>query len=125
MARYIAAEGNVTKELATGFGKESGKAWTHVEVAVTDSIKTDDGYVDGPTNYYRVSVFGSRAENAANSLTKGSRVVFAGSLTTRSFVRDDGQRGISNEVTADLLGASLTYNQVAIAARTGRADADS
>ena len=78
MTRYITAEGNLTKDPVTGYGKDSGKAWTHVEVAVTDSIKTDDGYVDGPTNYYRVSVFGSRAENAANSLTKGSRVVFAG-----------------------------------------------
>ena len=125
MARYITAEGNTTRPVIGGFAKDSGKAWAHVEVAVTDRAKSDNGdYVDGPTTYYRVSVFGSRAENAMESLTeKGARVVFAGSLTARSYTRDDGQRGISNDVTADLLGASLTYNTVTIQPRAGRAEA--
>ena len=66
-----------------------------------------------------VTVFGALAENAMNSLNKGDAVVAAGQLTVEGFVRQDGTHGISQEITADHLGASLRFGSVAIT-KTGR-----
>ncbi len=49
---------------------------------MNDRIETDDGYTDSPVTFYRVTVFGSRAENAAASFTKGDIVVAAGPPAT-------------------------------------------
>lgn len=74
----------------------------------------DGNWVDGPTSFYRVTVFGALAENAMDSLHKGDAVVVAGDLTVQGFVRQDGTNGISQEITADHLGASLRFGTVAI-----------
>jgi hypothetical protein len=38
----------------------------------------------------------------------------SGDLTVESFVRQDGTNGVSQEITADHLGASLRFGTVAI-----------
>lgn len=112
MSSYIIIEGNLTETPALGYGQDSGKPYTRLNVAVSDRIKTDDGYTDGPVTFYRVTVFGSRAENAAASLTKGDTVIVAGDLRVEGFTRTDGTPGRANEITADVLGASLRYGTV-------------
>lgn len=112
MSSYIVIEGNLTETPALGYGQDSGKPYTRLNVAVNDRIKTDDGYTDGPATFYRVSVFGSRAENAAASFTKGDTVIVAGTLRVGGFTRTDGTPGRSHEITADVLGASVLYGTV-------------
>lgn len=112
MSHYIVIEGNLTETPALGYGQESGKPYTRLSIAVNDRIKTDDGYTDGPATFYRVTVFGSRAENAAASFTKGDTVIAAGNLRVEGFTRTDGTTGRSNEITADLVGASVLYGAV-------------
>ncbi len=56
---------------------------------------------------------------ASNSLHKGDSVVVAGDLTVEGFVRQDGTNGVSQEITADHLGASLRFGTVTIT-KTGK-----
>ena len=115
MSRHIIIEGNLTRDPAGGYGKESGKAYCHLDVAVNDRVKTTNGeWVDGPASYYRVTVFGTPAENATNSLAKGHTVLITGEYTVRRYTRTDGTTGIANEIVAQHLGVALKYSAVTI-----------
>jgi single-strand DNA-binding protein len=115
MSRHIVIEGNLTRDPNGGYGKDSGKAYTHLDVAVTDRIKNANGeWIDGPPTYYRVTVFGHTAENALNSLTKGNTIIATGELTVRNYTRTDGTPGIAHDIIADHLGAALTYTTIII-----------
>ncbi len=119
MSRYIVIEGNLTRDPNGGYGKDTGKAYTHLDVAVTDRARNTQGdWVDGPVTYYRVTAFGKTAENATNSLTKGDTVIVTGQLTVRSYTRTDGTPGVAQEIIADHLGAALTYTTVTIPTKT-------
>ena len=119
MTRHIVIEGNLTRDPNGGYGKDTGKAYTHLDIAVTDRIRNNHGeWEDGPTTYYRVTAFGKTAENALNSLTKGNTVIATGELTIRSYTRTDGTPSITNEITADHLGAALTYTTITITPKT-------
>jgi single-strand DNA-binding protein len=48
-----------------------------------------------------VSVFGDRAERAAEQLRKGNRVFVEGRFRTREFEGQDGQKRTSLDITAD------------------------
>ena len=56
-----------------------------------------------------VVVWRDQAEHAAESLTKGSRVVIVGRLQQRTWTAEDGSARSTVEVVADELGASLRW----------------
>jgi single-strand DNA-binding protein len=121
MSRHIVIEGNLTRDPNGGYGKDTGKAYTHLDVAVTDRIRSSQGvWVDGPPTYYRVTVFGRTAENALKSLVKGNTVLVTGDLTVRAYTRTDGSPGTAHDIVADHLGAALTHTTVAIPEKAGR-----
>ena len=69
MSRHIVIEGNLTRDPNGGYGRDTGKAYTHLDIAVTDRTRNSQGdWVDGPPTYYRVTVSGRTAENALDSL---------------------------------------------------------
>lgn len=112
---HIAFEGNLTAEPEGGYGKESGKAYAKLNAAENHRAKAQDGtWSDGPTSFYRVTLFGRLAENALNSFHKGDTVVVVGDLTVTSYTRQDGTPATSNEVVADLIGGSPRYGTVSI-----------
>ena len=80
----------------------TGRPVTQFSVAVSNS-KPDGqgGWVDEGTDWFRVSVFGDRAERAAEQLRKGNRVFVEGRFKTREFEGRDGQKRTSLEITAD------------------------
>jgi single-strand DNA-binding protein len=53
------------------------------------------------TDWFRVSVWGDRAERAAENLRKGNRVLIDGRFRTREYETKDGRKGLSLEITAD------------------------
>jgi single-strand DNA-binding protein len=53
------------------------------------------------TDWFRVTVWGDRAERTAEQLHKGNRVFVEGRFKTREFEARDGQKRVSLEVTAD------------------------
>lgn len=80
----------------------SGRAVTDFSVAVSQSTKNPQtGEWVEATDWFRVSVWGDRAERAAESLRKGSRVFVDGRFRVREYETNDGRKGTSLDVSAD------------------------
>lgn len=80
----------------------NGRPVTQFNVAVNQSTKNQQtGEWVEATDWFRVSVWGDRAERAAESLRKGNRVFVDGRFRTREFEGRDGQKRMSLEITAD------------------------
>ena len=81
---------------------ESGIARAMFRVAVS-------GRREQEASFFTVVVWRDQAEHAAQSLTKGSRVVVVGRLQQRSWTAEDGSARAVVEVVAEELGASLRW----------------
>ncbi len=75
------------------------------EVSVAVSHRSRDAatgeWHDDQTDWYRVTVWGDRAERTAEQFRKGNKVFVEGRFRTREFEGKDGQKRISLDVTAD------------------------
>ncbi len=80
----------------------NGRPVTEFSVAVNQSTKNaqTNEWVEA-TDWFRVSVWGDRAERAAENLRKGSRVLVDGRFRTREYETKDGRKGVSLEISAD------------------------
>ena len=76
---------------------------------------------DGEALFLRCSVWREAAENVAESLTRGSRVVAQGRLKQRSFETKEGEKRTVIELEVDEIGPSLRYATATVskAARSG------
>src|SRR5215217_5746245 len=81
---------------------ESGIARAMFRVAVS-------GRRDQEASFFTVVVWRDQVEHAAESLSKGSRVVVVGRLQQRSWTAEDGSARSVVEVVAEELGASLRW----------------
>lgn len=80
----------------------TNRAVTQFNVAVNQSTKNQQtGEWVEETDWFRVSVWGDRAERMAETLRKGNRVFVEGRFRTRQFEGRDGQTRTSLEITAD------------------------
>ncbi|MCC6792785.1 MAG: single-stranded DNA-binding protein [Thermomicrobiales bacterium] len=80
----------------------SGRAVTQFNVAVNQSTKNQQtGEWVEETDWFRVTVWGDRAERMAESLKKGNKVFVEGRFRTREFEGRDGQKRTSLEITSD------------------------
>ena len=66
-------------------------------------------FVDGDTLAMNCSIWREAAENVAESLTKGTRVIVQGRLVQRSYEDRDGQKRTVVELQVDEVGPSLKY----------------
>ena len=66
-------------------------------------------WVDGEALFLRCSVWKEAAENVAESLTKGMRVIVQGRLKARSYDDRDGNRRTSWELDVDEVGPALKF----------------
>jgi len=64
---------------------------------------------DGETSYFDVTCFRELAENVAESISKGTRVIVSGTLRQRSWETPDGDRRSKIEIVADEVGPSLRW----------------
>ena len=90
----------------------SGKAVTSFSVAVTERKfdKQANEWKDGDTTFYPCSVWGTPAENVAESLdSKGMRVIVQGRLKSRTYETKDGERRTVFEVEVEEVGPCLRY----------------
>jgi len=80
----------------------TNRAVTQFNVAVNQSTKNQQtGEWVEETDWFRVSVWGDRAERMAETLRKGNKVFVEGRFKTRQFEGRDGQMRTSLEITAD------------------------
>ena len=64
---------------------------------------------DGDTSYFSVNAWRTLAENVAESLTRGTRVVVSGRLQQRSWETQEGDKRTVIEIEADEIGPSLRW----------------
>jgi single-strand DNA-binding protein len=95
----------------------SGAAVANFTVASTPRTfdRQSQEWRDGETLWMRCSVWREQAENAAESLTKGTRVVVTGRLTQRSWEdKESGQKRTAVELQVDEVAPSLRYAQATV-----------
>ena len=64
---------------------------------------------DGQALFMRCSIWRAAAENVAESLTKGTRVIVQGRLVQRSYTTREGENRTVVEMQVDEIGPSLRY----------------
>lgn len=88
---------------------DSGKAIASFSVASTPRVKNGEQWEDGETTWFRVSAFDQMAENIAESLVKGDRVIVQGRFKTRSYQTDAGETRSGLELVAEEVGPALRW----------------
>jgi len=106
----ITVVGNLTADPELRF-TPSGAAVASFTVASTprNFDRTTNEWKDGDALFLRCSVWRQAAENVAESLTRGARVVVQGRLKQRSFETREGEKRTVVELDVDEVGPSLKY----------------
>ena len=106
----ITVVGNLTGDPELRF-TPSGAAVANFTVASTTRIldKQTNEWKDGDTVFLRCNVWRQYAENVAESLTRGMRVMVTGRLKVRQYETRDGGKGTSVECEVDDVGPVLKY----------------
>ena len=120
----ITVVGNITRDPELKF-LNSGQAAIRVSIAVNrrwQNRQTQEW--EERVSYFEVAGYGSMAENAANSLTKGTRVIVSGRLEQRSWETEAGEKRSIVEINADEIAPSLRF-ATAVVTRTPRAEGSS
>ncbi|MEV0759605.1 single-stranded DNA-binding protein [Nocardia sp. NPDC050435] len=106
----ITVIGNLTADPELRF-TSSGAAVANFTVASTPRIfdKDTNEYKDGDALFMRCSVWRETAENVAESLSRGSRVIVSGKLKQRSYETAEGEKRTVVELDVDEVGPSLRY----------------
>jgi len=100
--------GNLTDDPELRF-TPNGAAVANFRLAVTPRVREGDSWKDGETSFFRINVWRQQAENAAESLTKGTRAIVIGRLRMRSWETDAGEKRTVVEVEADEVAPSLRF----------------
>lgn len=106
----ITVVGNLTADPELRF-TPNGAAVANFTVASTPRTfdRQANEWKDGETLFLRCSIWREAAENVAESLTKGMRVVAQGRLKARSYQDREGNNRTSWEMDVDEVGPSLRY----------------
>jgi single-strand DNA-binding protein len=114
--------GNLTGDPELRF-TPNGQAVASFTVASTTRMldKATNEWKDGDTLFLRCSVWRQYAENVAESLTKGTRVLVTGRLKQRSYETKEGEKRTVVEMDVDDVGPALR-NATAKVSRVARTD---
>lgn len=106
----ITVVGNLTADPELRF-TPSGAAVANFTVASTPRTfdRASGEWKDGEALFLRCNIWREAAENVAESLTRGSRVIVTGRLKQRSFETREGEKRTVMEVEVDEIGPSLRY----------------
>jgi single-strand DNA-binding protein len=106
----ITVVGNLTGDPELRF-TPSGAAVANFTVASTPRAfdRQSNEWKDGDTLFMRCSIWREAAENVAESLTKGTRVLVQGRLVQRSYETREGEKRTVVELQVDEIGPSLRY----------------
>ena len=106
----ITLVGNLTADPELRF-TPSGAPVANFTVASTPRTfdRTTSEWKDGEAMFINCSVWRRAAENVAESLTKGMRVIVQGRLKSRSYETREGERRTVFEIEVEEIGPSLRY----------------
>lgn len=106
----ITVVGNLTSDPEMRF-TQNGAAVANFTVASTPRSynKQTQQWEDGEALFLRCSVWRQLAENVAESLTRGMRVIVQGNLRQRSYQTKEGENRTSYELDVQEVGPSLSW----------------
>ena len=106
----ITVIGNLTNDPELRF-TPSGSAVANFTIASTPRTfdRQSNEWKDGETLFLRAAVWREAAENVAESLTKGMRVIVTGRLKSRSYETKEGEKRTVIELEVDEIGPSLRF----------------
>ena len=106
----ITVIGNLTADPELRF-TPSGAAVASFTVASTPRTfdRATGEWKDGDALFLRCNIWRQAAENVAESLTRGARVLVSGRLRQRSFETREGEKRTVVELEVDEVGPSLKY----------------
>lgn len=104
--------GTLTRDPELRF-TQGGKGVATIGIAVNRRYQVNNEWQE-ETSFFNLVAWGTLGENAAASLTKGTRVVATGRLTQRSYETNDGEKRSVIELVCDSLGPDLRWATVAV-----------
>lgn len=112
----ITVIGNLTADPELRF-TPSGAAVANFTVASTPRTfdRQTNEWKDGEALFLNCSVWRQAAENAAESLTRGMRVIVQGNLKARSYETREGEKRTVFEIDVQEVGPSLKYATAKVA----------
>jgi single-strand DNA-binding protein len=112
--------GNLVEDPTLRF-TPTGRAVANVRIASTPRYQSANEWKDGTTLFLTCTVWGQQAENVAESLLRGHRVIARGRLKQREFQTREGERRTVVELDIEDIGPGLSNATAKItkAARSG------
>jgi single-strand DNA-binding protein len=102
--------GNLARDPELRF-TPNGDVFCSFAVAKSESYfdKAKNARVERPASFFDVVLWGSLAENVADSLGKGDRVFVKGVLVQRSWKADDGTQRYAVQIKGEVCGPDLRW----------------
>jgi single-strand DNA-binding protein len=100
--------GNVTDDPELRF-TPSGLPVANFTVAVNSRVKKGDQWEDRNDGFFRCSCWREMAENVAESISKGTRVMVIGRLQEQKWEDNDGGKRSRIEIQVDEVGPTLRW----------------
>jgi len=107
-ANHVTLIGNLVDDPELRF-TPSGVALAKVRFAVNRRYQDRNGEWQEDTSFFGGTLWRDAAENAAESLTKGARVIVTGRLEQRNWETQEGDKRSVVEVAIDEIGPSLRW----------------
>jgi single-strand DNA-binding protein len=107
-SNFITFIGNLTDDPELRF-TQNGAAVATLRVASNRRFNDRSGNQQEETTYLNVNCWRELAENAAESLSKGDRVIVIGRVRVRSYENREGQTVWTTEIEADEIAPSLRW----------------
>jgi len=105
----VSVVGNATRDPELRF-TPSGQAIATFGIAVNRSWRNKQtNEWDEAVSFFDVTCWAQLAENVAESVTKGTRVLVTGRLEQRSWETNDGEKRSKVEIVAEEIGPSLRF----------------
>ena len=95
----ITVVGNLTRDPELRF-TTGGRGVASFGIAVGRRYQVNGEWQE-QTSYFNITAWGTLGENAAATLTKGSRVIVTGRLEQREYTNRDGDKRTAIEIVAD------------------------
>jgi single-strand DNA-binding protein len=117
-SNFITFIGNLTDDPELRF-TGGGAAVATLRVASNRRYTDRQGQQQEDTTYLNVNCWRDLAENAAESLGKGDRVIVIGRVKVRSYENREGQTVWTTEIEADEIAPSLRWARASVSRTSG------
>jgi single-strand DNA-binding protein len=105
--------GNLTSDPELRF-TPAGAAVANFTVASTPRIMRNGEWTDGEPTFLRCNVWRNQAENIAEGLKRGDRVIVLGRLKQRSYETKEGEKRTVMELEVEEVGPSAKFKPVSV-----------